>query len=197
MKGRTSDTVIDPDFLIEAYANSFFPMADPRTGIISWYSPDPRAVIPLDTFKVSRSLRQVIQKGVFDVRVDTAYKEVIEACALRDETWISKEIIHVYATLHEKGFAHSVESWLDGHLVGGLYGVAIGGAFFGESMFSKASNASKVALVHLVDILRVRGFRLLDTQFMNDHVKQFGAIEIPRSDYRAELANALQQPAHF
>jgi leucyl/phenylalanyl-tRNA---protein transferase len=193
----TFNSGIDPDDLLEAYRNSFFPMADPRTGVISWYSPDPRAIVPLEGFRVPRSLRRIIQKGIFSIRLDTAFRSVIEACAEREQTWISREIIVGYANLHKEGFAHSVESWMDGQLVGGLYGVSIGGAFFGESMFSRITNASKVALVSLVEILRARRFRILDTQFMNEHVRQFGAIEVSRSVYRAALADALQEPTSF
>lgn len=195
----TSDgkVILDPDFLVVAYRSGYFPMADSRTGSISWYSPDPRAIIPLDTFRISRSLRRVVEKGVFDVRVDTSFAEVIRACSQRDDTWISDEIIFAYSALHERGLAHCVEAWRESDLVGGLYGVAIGGAFFGESMFSRVNNASKVALVHLVDRLKARGFMLLDTQFMNPHLKQFGACEISRTEYLSKLRSALDMDAEF
>jgi leucyl/phenylalanyl-tRNA--protein transferase len=189
--------MLDPDVIIAAYRSAYFPMADSRTRIISWYSPDPRAIIPLDAFRVSRSLQQIVRKQVFEIRVDTSFSDVIQCCARREETWISEEIISAYATLHARGVAHSVESWKQGELVGGLYGVSIGGAFFGESMFSTTSNASKVALVHLAEILRGCGFRLLDTQCINEHVKQFGAIEIPRSTYLEKLSDALHLQADF
>ena len=189
--------MLDPDVIIAAYRNAYFPMADSRTGAISWYSPDPRAIIPLDVFRVSRSLQQVVRKHVFEVRVDVSFPEVIRSCASRDDTWISEEIINAYVALHTKGLAHSVETWQCGELVGGLYGVAIGGGFFGESMFSKVSNSSKVALVHLVGILRLCGFSLLDTQFMNEHVRQFGTVEISRSTYLKELSIALSLNPRF
>lgn len=189
--------LLDPDVVITAYRNGYFPMADSRSGPISWYSPDPRAIIPLDEFKISRSLRQTVRKKVFDIRIDTAFPSVIAACAERDETWISDEILRVYTLLHEQGLAHSVESWHGGILAGGLYGVAIRGAFFGESMFSLRPNASKVALVALVERLRRNGFLLLDTQFINEHVSHFGAREIPRNRYFELLARALSADARF
>ncbi len=197
MTDRKKKEQLDVEFLLMAYRHGYFPMADSRTGTISWYAPDPRAIIPLDTFKMSRSLRQIVGRGLFEIRIDTVFEQVIRSCAEREETWISDEIITIYAELHARGFAHSVESWHKGGLVGGLYGVAIGGAFFGESMFSRMPNASKVALVHLVERLRRRDFRLLDTQFMNEHVRQFGAIGIPRATYLSILANALTADVTF
>ncbi len=197
MTDRKKKEQLDVEFLLLAYRHGYFPMADSRTGMISWYAPDPRAIIPLDAFKMSRSLGQIIGKGFFETRIDTAFEQVIRFCAEREETWISDEIVTTYTELHTQGYAHCVESWHKGALVGGLYGVAIGGAFFGESMFSRMPNASKVGLVHLVERLRRRGFRLLDTQFMNDHVRQFGAIEIPRATYLSILANALAADVTF
>ena len=188
---------LDPDFVLMAYCKGYFPMAESQSGPISWYSPDPRAIIPLETFKVSRSLKQRIRKGVFDVRIDVACEQVIRACAERKETWISDDIIRVYSLLHKRGFVHSVESWQGGLLVGGLYGVAIRGAFFGESMFSVVSDASKVALAFLVERLRARRFLLLDTQFMNEHVRQFGAKEIPRKAYLSLLKRAIAVDTSF
>jgi leucyl/phenylalanyl-tRNA--protein transferase len=188
---------LDTEFVLLAYRSGYFPMADARTGEISWYSPDPRAILPLDSFTVSRSLRQAIRKKKFDIRIDSAFGDVIRGCARREDTWISDQIIEAYTVLHLQGYAHSVESWLGGQLVGGLYGVAIGAAFFGESMFSLVTNASKVALVHLVELLKPRHFRLLDTQFVNDHLRQFGAIEIPRSSYLELLAEAVGRDAAF
>jgi leucyl/phenylalanyl-tRNA--protein transferase len=182
---------LDSSTLLMAYRQGYFPMAESRTGAISWYSPDRRAIIPLDTFKPSRSLMQTMRKKIFTVRMNTVFAEVMRFCAERDETWISDEIVKAYTELHAKAFAHSVESWHEGRLVGGLYGVAIGGAFFGESMFSRMTNASKVAMVCLVNHLRRRRFTLLDTQFMNPHVKQFGACEVPRSTYLALLKHAV------
>lgn len=164
-------------------------------GDIYWYDPDPRAIIPLDGFHVPRSLARTIRRGGYEVQYDTAFREVMTACAEpasgRDITWISPEFIEVYTDLHQLGFAHSVETWIDGQLAGGLYGVTLGGLFAGESMFTRVADASKIALVFLVERLRQRGFRLLDTQFMTDHLRRFGAIEIPQTEYKARLARAL------
>jgi leucyl/phenylalanyl-tRNA--protein transferase len=183
--------------LIEAYSNGYFPMAESRHGPVWWYSPDPRAVIPLESFKISRSLRQRVRKGIFEIRFDTAFGGVINACADREETWISDEIIQAYIGLHLEGFAHSVESWHNGALAGGLYGVSLSGAFFGESMFARETDASKVALVALVEHLRRRRFLLLDSQFINDHIRQFGTQEIPRTDYLRQLRAALKSETSF
>ncbi|MBM2845412.1 MAG: aat [Bacteroidetes bacterium] len=188
---------LDAATVLTAYRAGYFPMADHETRAISWYSPDPRAIIPLDKFPISRSLRHTINKHRFEVRLNTAFENVIRACADREETWISDEIITVYTELHRLGHAHSVESWLGGVLAGGLYGVAIGGAFFGESMFSRKADASKVALVFLVRHLQDRGFGLLDSQFINDHIRRFGAVEIRRSDYLARLRGALSLKTGF
>jgi leucyl/phenylalanyl-tRNA--protein transferase len=176
-------------------------MAGPD-GVISWYDPDPRAIIPLDErFSVPRRLGRTVRSGRFEIRADTAFREVIEACAMpapdRDSTWISPEIIDSYITLHRMGLAHSIEAWQAGELVGGLYGVAVGGLFAGESMFSHATDASKVALVHLVERLRRGGFVLLDTQFLTTHLARFGAFEIRRAEYKRRLAHALAIDAQF
>ena len=197
MTTKGCQKTLDPDFVLRAYCSGFFPMADSRTGEISWYSPDPRTIIPLATFNISRSLRHVIRKQIFEIRIDTAFRDVIRSCARREDTWISEEIVETYAVLHSTGYAHSVESWWGDRLVGGLYGVAIGGAFFGESMFSAVSNASKVALVHLVEFLTRRNFTILDAQFISEHLKQFGAIEIPRSVYLNVLSKALEVDTRF
>lgn len=197
MMAKGSQRTLDPDFVLRAYCGGYFPMADSRTGGISWYSPDPRTIIPLATFHASRSLRRVIRKQMFNIRIDTTFRDVIRCCAQREDTWISDEIIETYALLHSMGYVHSVESWWGDRLVGGLYGVAIGGAFFGESMFSVVSNASKVALVHLVEVLTARKFVMLDAQFMNEHLKQFGATEIPRSEYLDLLSKALRVNTRF
>jgi leucyl/phenylalanyl-tRNA---protein transferase len=183
------------EFLLLAYSSGYFPMADPQTGVISWYSPDPRAVIPIDTYSPSRALRRTIRRGLFRVTLNSAFHEIIGGCAAREDTWISAEIIEAYGRLHERGYAHSVEAWREDRLAGGLYGVALGGAFFGESMFSKVTEASKVAFAFLVHRLRQRGFILLDTQFINPHVLQFGATEIPRARYLEILRQALEFPA--
>ncbi len=172
-------------------------MADSKEGALRWYSPDPRAIIPLDEFHVSRSLRRLVGQNPFAVRMNTAFAEVIRGCAERDETWISDDIIEAYTQLHKAGDAHSVECWSGASLAGGLYGVAIGGAFFGESMFSREPNASKVALVHLVNHLRSRGFLLLDSQFINEHIAQFGAVEIRKAEYLRLLEQAIRVYTSF
>jgi leucyl/phenylalanyl-tRNA--protein transferase len=194
---RTTQQLLTTQLLIEAYSNGYFPMADSRSGPLWWYSPDPRAVIPLEDFKISRSLRQRVRKGTFEIRIDTSFEAVIRACAEREETWISDEIIRAYVQLHRDGYAHSVESWRSGGLAGGLYGVSIHGAFFGESMFARESDASKVALVALVEHLKKRNFGLLDSQFINDHMRQFGTREIPRTEYLRRLRHALKAETNF
>lgn len=191
---------LTPQILLSAYCQGVFPMAD-EVGEILWYDPEPRAIIPLDTFHVPRRLARTIRNAGFETRVDTSFRRVMELCAEpapdRDGTWISPELIEVYTTLHQLGFAHSVETWQDGRLVGGLYGVAVRGLFAGESMFSRATDASKVALVRLIERLRRGGFVLLDTQFITSHLARFGAVEIPRREYRARLTRALQVEAVF
>jgi leucyl/phenylalanyl-tRNA--protein transferase len=186
-----------PDKLLAAYAIGIFPMADDE-GDVRWFAPDPRAVMELEVFKPSRSLRSTLQRGVFDVTVDRAFRQVIEACADRPEgTWISEEIKEAYCELHRLGFVHSVEAWKGGQLVGGLYGVTLGGAFFGESMFHHVPDASKVALARLIERLRERGYSVLDVQFMTEHLRRFGAVEIPRSEYEQRLAPAIRSPCSF
>ncbi len=192
---------LTPDILIAAYCQGLFPMAE-EDGAISWYDPNPRAIIPLDAFHVPRRLARMVRNGGFELRVDTCFHEVMAACAEpredHDGTWISPEMIDAYTALHRLGFAHSVEAWRDGVLAGGLYGVAIRGLFAGESMFSRATDASKVALVHLVERLRRGGFVLLDSQYVvGGHMLQFGTIEISRAEYRRHLAHALTVEATF
>jgi len=173
-------------------------MADARSGDeIGWYSPDPRAVIPIDGLKVSRSLRQSIRKKIYAIQVNTSFEKVIRSCAEREDTWISEEIVKSYMKLHSLGFAHSVESWKGSELAGGLYGVSLGAAFFGESMFSRARDASKVALFYLVERLKDRGFVLLDTQFVTPHLIKLGAIEISRREYLLKLRRALRKSISF
>ncbi|MBM7844690.1 leucyl/phenylalanyl-tRNA--protein transferase [Herpetosiphon giganteus] len=187
---------LSPQLLIYGYAQGIFPMAE--DGQIYWYDPDPRAIIPLDErFHVAHSLQRTIRRQTFEIRFDTAFRETMQACAERDETWISQEFIEVYSQLHAGGLAHSVEAWQDGEMVGGLYGVSLAGLFAGESMWSKVRDASKVALVALVERLRAGGFQLLDTQFITPHLATFGAYEIPRSDYKQLLAEALECSASF
>ena len=194
--------MIPSDLLLAAYASGWFPMAG-DDGVLSWYSPDPRGVLPLDTFHASSRLQRVVRRGGVQVAVDTAFEQVVRACAAAERdtvdsgTWISEEIVDSYVALHELGFAHSVETWRGGQLVGGLYGVALGGAFFGESMFHHVTDASKVALVALIDRLRSRGFTLLDTQWVTPHLEQFGAVEIPRADYLRMLDASLRLDTAF
>jgi len=191
------DAMLSPDRLLAAYAGGIFPMADEH-GRIHWLAPDPRAVLEPEALRVSRSLRAVLKRGDFRVTADRAFDEVITACADRAEgTWISPQLRRAYRKLHEIGFAHSVESWQDDELAGGLYGVAIGGAFFGESMFHRVANASKVALVWLVGRLSARGFSLLDVQFATDHLRRFGAVEIPRSEYQRRVYDAVRLRRSF
>ena len=193
---------LTPELLLRAYASGIFPMAESRDDpIIYWIDPEMRGVLPLHAFHVPRTLRKAVRRKVFEVRCDTAFDRVIRACAdvprAQDDTWINDEIAQAYMDLHRLGFAHSVECWRDGRLVGGLYGVALGGVFCGESMFSEATDASKVALVHLVARLRLGRFVLLDVQFVTDHLRRFGAVEIPARDYLELLDTALQVQARF
>ncbi len=206
------------DMLIWAYSHGIFPMADSRHGRLNWYSADPRAILPLDQFRTSRSLRKRVRRGDYTIRFDSAFEQVIRHCAhprrYEGETWINDQIIETYTDLHVEGFAHCVEAWRpvgvndepahdannepirpfqqDGEeLVGGLYGVSLAGAFFGESMFALATDASKVCLVHLVEHLKARGFVLLDSQMNSAHMAQFGTVDIPREVYLEKLQHAL------
>lgn len=190
-------TIIDPEVLLGAYCSGMFPMAEGRDGEIRWYSPEMRGIIPLDGLKISRSLRQTLRKRRYHIRIDADVEGTIRACADRNDVWISETIVQSYLNLHRLGFVHSVESWEDGKLAGGLYGVAIGGAFFGESMFSKSTDASKAALAALVRRMNERGFVLLDTQYTNDHLQTLGCIEIPKNEYLAVLNDALRRECHF
>lgn len=187
---------ITPNLLLQAYASGVFPMAESRQDKdLFWVDPDERGVIPMDTFHIPKSLAKVVRQDRFLIKTDTAFRQVVRACAKpargRNTTWISSRIEDLYTDLHDRGFAHSVECWLDDDLVGGLYGVSLAGAFFGESMFHTARDASKVALVHLVARLKAGGFTLLDTQFVTDHLTQFGAREISRDNYHRDLKMAL------
>ena len=187
---------IPPELLLGAYRQGAFPMAL-SPGDIRWFSPPQRGILPLEDFHVPHGTRRALKDPAWELRIDTAFREVMRACAAREDTWIDAVILESYAGLHEMGHAHSVEIWRDGELAGGLYGVAIGGAFFGESMFHRVTNASKVALVALVRILRAGGFTLLDTQWNTSHLAQFGALEIPRARYLRLLARAVESPATF
>ena len=193
---------LTPELLLRAYAAGIFPMAESREDeTVFWVDPQVRGVIPLDGFHVSRRLKKTVRRGAFEVRFDTAFADVLDLCAEtkkgRRETWINTPIRNAVIGLHEMGYAHSIETWADGELVGGLYGVALGGAFFGESMFSRARDASKVALVHLVAHMRMGKFKLLDVQFITDHLRQFGAVELPARVYLELLDEALKGHGKF
>ncbi len=191
---------LDPEFTAElvlrAYTAGIFPMGH-DDGIIRWYSPDPRCIIPLDDFHASKRLMRTIRQGKFDLRVNGNFEGVMRLCAQRDSTWITEEILRVYIELHEHGFAHSVEAYQDGEIVGGLYGVSIGGAFMGESMFHIATDASKVCLVYLVERMKERGFVLLDSQYVTDHLSTFNALQISRQEYLERLKDALKLKCIF
>jgi leucyl/phenylalanyl-tRNA---protein transferase len=190
------DAMIDPELLLQGYRLGVFPMAM-EDGTIEWFSPDPRAILPLDGFHLPHALRRLARKHVFEIKIDTQFADVIKACTKRKDTWINQEIIESYIRLHDLGYAHSVESWREDDLAGGLYGVAIGGAFFGESMFHRVTDASKIALVELVEHLRTRKFTLLDTQWLTPHLQQFGGIEISRNHYLRLLRRAVELPREF
>ena len=190
---------ITPDLLLRAYASGLFPMADSADDPdLFWVEPELRGVLPLDAFHIPKRLARTVRQAPFEIRFNTAFDEVVSACAEsvenRPSTWINSTITELYGALHRLNHAHSVEAWRDGELVGGLYGVSLRRAFFGESMFSRATDASKICLVHLVNRLRERGFVLLDTQFTTEHLKRFGAIDVPREDYAEMLAEALEGP---
>ena len=190
--------LITPDMLLRAYAAGIFPMAESRDDpSIHWIDPKRRGVIPLDQFHISRSLRHSIIHSNYTIRTDSDFSGVVQGCAERDETWINGDIFSLYLALHRSGFAHSLEVWEADALVGGVYGVTLGAAFFGESMFSRRTDASKLALAWLVDRLRAGGFTLFDTQFLTAHLASLGAVEISRADYRSQLAAALQKTATF
>jgi leucyl/phenylalanyl-tRNA--protein transferase len=188
-------TIIPPDILLDFYRRGVFPMA--MDGELRLFSPDPRGVIPLEKFRIPHGSRKILRDPAWKVTVNAAFEEVVLGCAERDETWIDETIFGSYAELHHLGHAHSVEVWRDGELAGGLYGVAIGAAFCGESMFSRVPGASKVALASLVERLRGRGFTLLDTQWVTPHLEKFGACEIPRSEYLEQLAKAVEIKTSF
>ena len=185
------------DVLRAAYRDGWFPMGERGTRLVEWFSPDPRGVLPLTGLHVPARLGRTVRAGRFEIRVDTAFAAVMRGCAERDDTWISDVILESYQALHAAGEAHSVECWRDGKLVGGLYGVALGGAFFGESMFHVETDASKVALVALVERLRAREFLLLDLQWVTPHLAQFGAVEIRRGRYLQLLEQAVARPCRF
>jgi len=187
---------LTPELLLTAYASGVFPMAKDRDDPeVFWIDPRQRGIIPLDGFHLSRSLKRTILRAPFELTLDLAFEEVVRGCADRDETWINDEIFRAYFALHRQGHAHSIEAWSGDELVGGVYGVALGRAFFGESMFSRMTDASKVPLATLVAHLGMVGFTLFDTQFLTEHLASLGAIEIPRAEYRRRLSEALADGA--
>ncbi len=189
---------LTPELLLRAYSAGVFPMAESRDDSeVFWVDPRARGIIPLNGFHISRTLRRKILSGRFEITLDQAFEDVVEGCATRAETWINHRIQGLYLDLHAMGRAHSIEVWSNKELAGGIYGVAIGGAFFGESMFSRVTDASKVALAYMVDRVRNAGFALFDTQFITDHLASLGAVEISREDYHARLAEALNIHADF
>ncbi len=193
---------LTPELLLRAYTIGIFPMAESaNSDELFWLDPEIRGIIPLDTFYVPRRLRRTVRRSTFRITIDEAFGLVLDQCAIptpkRPKTWINDQIKDAYTDLFNRGYAHSVEVWDGAELVGGLYGVAIGSAYFGESMFQTRTDASKIALIHLVGRLQAAGFRVLDTQFVTEHLSQFGAIEIPRAQYKALLASALAQEADF
>ncbi|MBT7352002.1 MAG: leucyl/phenylalanyl-tRNA--protein transferase [Phycisphaerae bacterium] len=196
---------LSADLLLNAYLNGFFPMADPDSGELEWYCPDPRAILELTDLHISKTLLRTVRSARFEIRTNTCFDTVLLECAKpaagRESTWIDQRITEAYGALHRSGFAHSVEAWKDDNLVGGLYGVQIGGAFFGESMFRRQDasgrDASKVCLVWLTEHLQTIGATLLDIQFMTPHLRRFGACEIPADDYLARLATAVELPCDW
>ena len=193
-----TDSALTPDLLLQGYASGIFPMAESRDDPdIFWVDPRLRGVLPLDGLHISRSLARAMRRSAWTVRLDTDFAGVVDGCADRADTWINAEIYKLYGNLHRNGFAHSVEIWEDNQLVGGVYGVTLGAAFFGESMFSRRTNASKMALAATVDHLRQTGFVLFDTQFLTPHLASLGAMEITRRAYRRQLEHALQQQGRF
>ena len=199
-KSSVLNNNLNVSILLSAYSQGIFPMAS-KSGHIDWYCPNPRAIIPIETYKPSKSLRNILNKNIFEIRINQQFEEVMRSCALPrsadDDTWISEEMISVYTELHQLGFAHSVEAYVNNELVGGLYGPCLGGVFFGESMFSTVSNASKVAFHYLIQILKTNDFELLDTQFINDNVLRYGAIDISQNEFNKRLKKGLAKSCVF
>jgi len=189
--------LLKPDNMIRLYASGAFPMADEKTGNINWYLPDIRTIIPLDNFNIPRSTKKSIEEKNFEIKFDTNFEEVLEGCSDRESTWISEDLKSAYRRLKKRGHIHTVETWKEGKLVGGLYGVTFRGAFFGESMFSKVSQASKAALVALLKHLKEKDFVLLDVQYMTEHLKMFGAVEISFEEYTKLLHKAYAKASEF
>lgn len=188
--------IIEPTFLLQAYGQGLFPMGM-DDGEIGWFSPDPRGIFPLDAFHIPHGLKRFLKNSPFEIRFNTRFRDVMLGCSDRESTWIDDTVLESYCHVHDLGFAHSVETWEGDKLVGGLYGVSMGAAFFGESMFSRVSNASSAALVALVDHLNACGFMLLDTQWTTPHLKRFGALEVPREDYLRQLERAIGMNVSF
>jgi len=188
--------MIAPEVLLQGYRLGVFPMGM-EDGSIEWFSPDPRGILPLENFHLPHALERLLRKGIFETRINTAFAHVIRRCAKRDATWINRQIVDSYTHLHELGHAHSVETWRESKLVGGLYGVTLGGAFFGESMFHEVTDASKVALAALVQRLRAKRFMLLDTQWLTPHLERFGGIEVSRRQYMHLLTRAVALTRSF
>ncbi len=191
------DEFLKPNNMLRLYATGAFPMANEDTDTIEWYLPETRCIIPIDNFNIPRSAKKHVEKLNFEIKFDAEILSVIKGCADRDHTWISERLIEAYNRLIKRGHIHSVETWKDGNLVGGLYGVTFRGAFFGESMFSKISQASKAALINLLYHLKEKDFSLLDVQYMTEHLKMFGAIEISMDNYKAKLVDAYQRICEF
>lgn len=189
--------LLKPDNMIRLYSKGAFPMADENTGAVNWYLPETRCIIPLNNFNVPRSLKKLLRKFDFEIRFNTDFINVVKGCADRESTWISDELIEAYLRLHNKGYIKTVETWKDNKLVGGLYGISFRGAFFGESMFSDIPQASKVALVNLIYHLKEKNFALLDVQFITEHLKMFGAIEIGWNDYQEKLLDSYSRICEF
>ena len=191
------EELLKPDNMLRLYASGAFPMADAKTGSINWYLPEIRTIIPLNDYNIPRSAKKVIEEMDFEIKFDTDFEGVVAGCADRESTWISEELISAYRRLKKRGHIHTVETWKDGKLVGGLYGVTFRGAFFGESMFSKVSQASKAALVALLKHLKEKDFILLDVQYMTEHLKMFGAVEISFEEYTKLLHKAYVKECAF
>jgi leucyl/phenylalanyl-tRNA--protein transferase len=189
--------LLKPDNMLRLYASGAFPMADEKAGTINWYMPEIRTIIPLDAFNFPRSARKAVEKMNFEIKFDTDFTKVVMGCSDREDTWISQELINAYKRLRKRGHVHSVETWLEGEMVGGLYGVTFRGAFFGESMFSQVSEASKAALMALINHLIERDFILLDAQYMTEHLKMFGAVEISFDEYTKLLHKAYTRGCEF